>query len=179
MCGFAGIVQCGGAADVRLAERMGASLVHRGPDQGDTHRHDLGSLEVAISSRRLAILDLSSAGDQPLHSDDGRYCVAYNGELYNEPELRRVLIVRGFGFRSRTDTETVLNAYRDRGIESFSGLNGMFAFAIVDHDRGRVVLARDRMGIKPLYYTWDGRRLVFSSELRTLIREAGVPFRMD
>ena len=179
MCGFAGVLDFAGAPDRSLVERMGASLAHRGPDQGACHVHRVGHLGIAVSSRRLAILDLSSAGDQPMHSQDGRHCLAYNGELYNEPQLRRGLESRGYQFLSGTDTETVLHAYRDRGIDSFADFNGMFALAIVDEESGRLVLARDRMGIKPLYYSWNGTRLLFASELRTLLRVAGMPFRID
>jgi len=174
MCGFSGIAQLGGAIDKIALEAMGDSLFHRGPDQGGVYLGAEGPLSIGLATRRLSILDLSPAGAQPMRSIDGSLCIAYNGELYNEPELRRELEDRGYRFRSRSDTETVLNAYQEYGPDVFARLNGMFALAIHDQREQRIVLARDRMGIKPLYYAWDGQRLVFASELRTLIRHGGI-----
>lgn len=174
MCGFSGMAQLDGTVDRTVLERMGDSLFHRGPDQGGVYLHGEGALSVGPATRRLSILDLSPAGSQPMQTADGSHCIAYNGELYNEPELRRELEARGFRYRSRSDTETVLYAYQADGPSALRRFNGMFALAIHDRQRGQLILARDRMGIKPLYYTWDGQRLAFASELRTLVHHAGL-----
>ncbi len=175
MCGISGVVQVGGGVEAELIEGLGDSLFHRGPDQGGTYLVSEGALGVGFATRRLAILDLSPNGSQPMQTPDGTLCIAYNGEVYNEPELRRDLEARGYRFRSTGDTETVLYAYDADGPAAFEDLNGMFALALHDRRRDEVVLARDRMGIKPLYYTWDGQRLAFASELRTLVRQLGLP----
>jgi len=174
MCGLSGFARLGGPVDAAALGAMGDSLFHRGPDQGGVYTGPEGRLTVGLATRRLSILDLSPAGAQPMRTAEGDLCIAYNGELYNEPELRRELEGRGYRFRSRSDTETVLYAFREYGPAVFERLNGMFALAIYDQRHQRLVLARDRMGIKPLYYAWDGRRLAFASELRTLIRYGGV-----
>jgi asparagine synthase (glutamine-hydrolysing) len=187
MCGFSGIARLGGTVDPAALAAMGDSLFHRGPDQGGVEvapHGEAGSggargLVVGLATRRLSILDLSDAGAQPMQTEDGALCIAYNGELYNEPELRRELEGRGYRFRSRSDTETMLYAYQEYGPDVFARCNGMFALAIHDRRRQRLVLARDRMGIKPLYYAWDGRRLVFASELRTLVWHGGIAPRPD
>lgn len=179
MCGLAGMVRTRGPVDVGFLLRANEALYHRGPDQGDTYRAEDGQLAVGFSTRRLAILDLSPKGNQPMQTADGSACIAYNGEVYNEPELRRELEARGHTYRSTSDTESVLYAYQTWGLRAFERLNGMFALALYDRRREQVVLARDRMGIKPLYYAWDGERLVFSSELRTLVNEGMVERTLD
>lgn len=173
------MVRLGGGAESELVARMGRALDHRGPDQAGQYNHASAPLGIALATRRLAILDLSASGNQPMASADGLVRLAYNGELYNEPELRAGLAGRGWSYYGHGDTETVLGAYELDGPDSFSRFNGMFALAIADRRRQRVVLARDRMGIKPLYYTWDGRRLVFASELRCLVGAGGVPAEID
>jgi asparagine synthase (glutamine-hydrolysing) len=179
MCGVCGLVRVGGGVDTEIVERMGDALIHRGPDQGGTYFSPAAPLGVGLATRRLAILDLSAAGSQPMATPDGAVCIAYNGEIYNEPELRRELAAQGYAYRSESDTETVLYAYHAYGLKMFPQLNGMFAVAIFDRPRQRVILARDRMGIKPLYYHWDGRRLAFASELRPLLRCAGIAAEPD
>ncbi|MFN8633882.1 MAG: asparagine synthase (glutamine-hydrolyzing) [Chloroflexota bacterium] len=174
MCGLGGIACVGGVVSEADLWCVGASLTHRGPDQGGVYSEHLNGLGVGLATRRLAILDLSEAGSQPMHTADGSATIAYNGELYNDPEIRAELERRGCSFRSHSDTETVLYSYRYDGTASFGRLNGMFALAIHDRRENRLILARDRMGIKPLYYAWDGRRLLFASELRTMVRELGV-----
>jgi asparagine synthase (glutamine-hydrolysing) len=169
MCGLSGIADLDRTIDPAVIARMGASMVHRGPDQGGTYVDQERGLGVGFATRRLAILDLSEAGSQPMQTPDQRLCIAYNGEIYNEPELRLGLARRGCQYRSHSDTESVLYAYQEYGLAALSQLNGMFALAIHDRPAQRLILARDRMGIKPLYYSWNGRRLVFASELRTLL----------
>jgi asparagine synthase (glutamine-hydrolysing) len=175
MCGIAGIVRSDGApAGVELLRAMTTVLAHRGPD-GDGF---FCEGPVGLGHRRLAIIDLAT-GDQPMASDDGSSVIIFNGEIYNFRELRRELEGRGATFRTRSDTEVILRAYEAWGVECLSRLRGMFAFAIWDKARRRLFLARDRVGIKPLVYAWDGRRLLFGSEIKALLEDAAVSRELD
>ncbi len=158
---------------------MTDALYHRGPDSGGTQVERVGDLEAGLGARRLSILDLSPAGNQPMATEDGDVLLAYNGEVYNFAELRAELQAAGHRFRSRSDTETVLRAYRAWGLDALARLQGMFGLAIFDRRAGRVVVARDRMGIKPLYYHWDGSILRFASELKALLQDPSIPRRID
>ncbi len=171
MCGFAGVLDRG-AEPATGAEAMARMLEHRGPD-GDGAFSD-GPFSVA--HRRLAILDPSEAAHQPMTS--GSLVLAYNGEIYNFRELASELGTRGHAFRSKGDTEVLLAAYREWGPECLSRLNGMFAFAVWDGARRELFLARDRFGMKPLYWTLDGDRFLFASEVKALLA-AGLPRRVD
>jgi asparagine synthase (glutamine-hydrolysing) len=166
MCGIAGVYDRGGVpADAALLERMAGTLAHRGPD-GDGFYLDG---PVGLAHRALHIIDLSEAAFQPMGSTDGDHWLVFNGEIYNYVELMQELEARGQRFRSRSDSEALLASYAAWGVDCLAHLNGMFAFAIWDRARRRLFLARDRMGIKPLYYWWDGRRLVFASEIKALL----------
>jgi asparagine synthase (glutamine-hydrolysing) len=165
MCGICGIASRTGAASVERLTAMNASLVHRGPDSGGEHVDG----PVALAARRLSIIDLAG-GDQPMASEDGSSVVVQNGEIYNYPELRRELEREGHTFRTRCDTEVHLHLYERHGPEYVRRLRGMFAVAIWDAKARRLVLARDRYGIKPLYYRDTGGVLEFASELRALPR---------
>ena len=165
MCGIAGIVTRAGAADAEAVARMMAVLEHRGPD-GDGH---WAEDEVALGHRRLAIIDLSDGGRQPMHSHDDRFVVTYNGELYNYLELRAELEREGVRFRSASDTEVLLEAYARWGRAALQRFNGMFAVAIFDRLERSLFLARDRLGVKPLAWTWDGSTLGFGSEVKALV----------
>lgn len=143
---------------------MTGSLRHRGPDGEGTYRAD----GVGLGHRRLSIIDLDT-GAQPLSNEDGTVWITYNGEIYNFPELRRELEARGHRFRTRSDTEVIVHLYEDLGPRCVDRLRGMFAVALWDGRRRQIVLARDRLGKKPLYYLWDGRRLVFASELKAVL----------
>lgn len=172
MCGIAGILKGAGerveAADLR---RMAAALAHRGPDDEGFHLDGC----VGLAHRRLAILDLSPAGRQPMPNEDGTVQVVYNGQLYGfEPERAR-LEGRGHRFRSRTDTELLVHAYEERGEGMLDAIDGMFAFALWDAPRRRLLLARDRLGIKPLYVARHGSVLAFASELSALLALAWLP----
>src|SRR5216684_3053082 len=146
MCGIAGLVNLDGApADVGVVARMTNAIAHRGPD-GEGRYLD-GA--VGLGNRRLAIIDLSEAGAQPMGSEDGEVVITYNGETYNFVELRDQLERAGHVFRSRSDTETIVHGYEEWGDAVVDRLNGMFAFAIWDRRRKRLLLARDRYGIKP------------------------------
>jgi asparagine synthase (glutamine-hydrolysing) len=162
---------CGVAGFTKLTFRPGPerirsaiqSIVHRGPDQQGVFE----SNSVALGAARLKIIDLDS-GDQPIFSESGDTVIAFNGEIYNHPELRAELERRGHRFRTRTDTETVLAAFLEWDTDCFSRLRGMFAIALWTESRKRLVLARDRMGIKPLYIARHGTDLFFGSELKTI-----------
>ena len=162
MCGICGIVAPGRPHEAVTVAAMSELIAHRGPD-GDGMFTRNG---VAIASRRLAILDLSEAGAQPFSTPDGRLHLVHNGEIYNYRELRAELESRGHRFTSATDTEVILAAYREWGENCVAHFNGMWAFALWDEDERRLFCARDRFGVKPFYYRWDGRRLVFASELK-------------
>jgi asparagine synthase (glutamine-hydrolysing) len=165
MCGICGIASRAGAADADRLAAMSAALVHRGPDSGGEHVDG----PVALAARRLSIIDLAG-GDQPISNEDGTCTVVQNGEIYNYPELRRELERDGHVFRTNCDTEVHLHLYEQHGPGYARLLRGMFAVALWDAARRRLVLARDRYGIKPLYYRRAAGTLEFASELRALPR---------
>lgn len=166
MCAIAGILHRDGRPASALSlKRMTDALAHRGPD-GEGSFVD-GPL--ALGHRRLAIIDLSSAGQQPMVSDDGRFVFSYNGEVYNFNELRAQLQARGRRFHSRTDSEVVLQALAEWGTDALTRFNGMFAFALWDKREQSLLLGRDRYGIKPLYYACVNNTLVFGSEIKALL----------
>jgi asparagine synthase (glutamine-hydrolysing) len=170
MCGFASIVTLsGGAPPGEALDRMLASIVHRGPD--DAGRAVAGP--VSLGFRRLSILDLSPLGHQPMDTEDGNCTIVFNGEIFNFIELREQLFALGHRFRSNGDTEVLLAAYRQWGSDCVSHLNGMWAFLILDRQRGVLFGARDRFGIKPLYRWRDARFCVFASEIKS-IRASGL-----
>ena len=167
MCGIAGIVDYRGGVRAGTIERMSQTLFHRGPDDGGVW---IAPREVAgLGHRRLSILDLSENGHQPMCDRSGRVAIAYNGEVYNFRDLRRELQGQEYSFHSDTDTEVILNAYLAWGIESISRLEGMFAIAIFDAEKSCGYLVRDRLGIKPLFYSLQDGRLVFGSEIRAVL----------
>jgi asparagine synthase (glutamine-hydrolysing) len=167
MCGICGIVSArsGYVPDEALIERMRDTLLHRGPDGAGTH---VGP-GVGLGHRRLSIVDLAH-GHQPMYSSDGRYVVVYNGELFNHPTLKPELEAAGVHYRTRSDTETVLHLFERYGDDAVKKMRGMFAFAIWDKTSQRLFLARDRYGVKPLYYVHqpDGS-LVFGSEIKSIL----------
>ena len=167
MCGICGF----NWADEQLIERMKETLVHRGPDADGTYV----APGVSLGHRRLSIVDLSDSGRQPLTNEDGTVWITFNGEIYNHTELRARLQGKGHVFRSRSDTEAIVHAYEEFGLEFVKHLTGMFAFAIWDAPRRRLVLARDRLGIKPLYYCAAGGRIRFASEIKALLADPLVP----
>jgi asparagine synthase (glutamine-hydrolysing) len=169
MCGLCGALSVGGGDPEPLrsaVSRMTGALAHRGPDDEGVWV-DLGG-RVALGNRRLAIIDLSPDGHQPMVDAGGRVVLTYNGMIYNYPELRRDLAASGYPFRGHSDTEVILALYRREGAEMFRHLRGMFAFALWDGDSNTLLLARDRLGIKPLYYAQRNGRWIFASELRAL-----------
>ncbi len=177
MCGIVGIAGPRIAPARDLLERMSRTMVHRGPDDfgiwcsADHH--------VGLGQRRLAIIDLSPAGHQPMADETGDYWITFNGEIYNYQDLRSELEARGHRFRSATDTEVVLEAYRAWGVECLSRLVGMFAFGLYDTKARRLLLARDRVGEKPLFFRHTADRLVFASELKALMADPAFRRQLD
>src|SRR5437763_12481823 len=167
MCGICGSYDFsrGRPPDRDVLERMNHALVHRGPDGGGIHLDG----PTGLAARRLAIIDLAH-GDQPMVSADGQVCVVQNGEILNHLELRAELERAGARFRTRCDTEVLLHLYLHEGPDFVSRLRGMFALAIWDRRRQQLLLARDRLGIKPLYYELADGRLSFASGLKALLR---------
>jgi len=175
VCGIHGIFDFTGApVDVRLLAAMGRITAHRGPD--DEGQHADGN--CAIGMRRLSIIDLAG-GHQPIGNADGTLWVVCNGEIYNFRELRRELEAKGHRFKTRSDTEVLLHAYAEHGEGFVARLNGMFGFALWDARKRRLLIGRDRLGIKPLYYLNDGRRFAFASEAKALLELPGVRPEVD
>src|SRR3954462_4077123 len=172
MCGIAGFLdlrRSANAADMeQTAHAMAQSLRHRGPDDEGVWTDPAAG--IALASRRLAILDLSPAGHQPMVSESGRFILAYNGEVYNFHDIQRELqATRDFRPRGQSDTETILAAIEQWGISpALQRCNGMFALALWDRDRRELTLVRDRLGVKPLYGGWAGDVFLFGSELKAL-----------
>ena len=174
MCAVAGIFNYGSSPtdDRAIACRMRDTMVHRGPD--DAGLYQSADRRVVLAHRRLSIVDLSPAGHQPMANEDETVWIAFNGEIYNHVDERRSLASRGHVFRSKSDTEVILHAYEERGSACVSQLDGMFAFALWDGTRRELLLARDRLGKKPVYYTVAGGRLLFASEIKALLQHPDV-----
>ena len=175
MCGIAGCYQQ--ADGQKLVDIMTDRIAHRGPDSAGTWNHEDGQVAVQLGHRRLSIIDLSAAADQPLTKHG--LTMIYNGELYNYRALRADLASRGVRFTTNSDTEVVLEAWRYWGPGALARFRGMFAFALVDEQTGDLVLARDPLGIKPLYYLPRGAGVIFASELKALVAAVGSELRME
>ncbi len=177
MCGIAGVLEFRDRAPVpgHLLEAMGKVIEHRGPDQGGVYQ-DGG---VGLVARRLKIIDLSPAGSQPIANEDGSIQLVYNGEIFNHAPLRRELERLGHAFRGRCDSEVVVHAYEAWGPRCVERFRGFFAFALWDGARRQLLLARDRIGIKPLYYAERPDRVVFGSEIKAILEHPDVPREMD
>jgi asparagine synthase (glutamine-hydrolysing) len=174
MCGICGTA---GFADRTLLQQMSSVIAHRGPDDEGFYVSPRGA--AALGSRRLSIVDLSSAGHMPMQNEQGNLWITYNGEVYNFPALRKELQESGYRFKSGTDTETILKLFESRGVASFSQLNGMFAFGIWNEASQELWLVRDRLGVKPLYYTRVQNQLLFGSEIKSLLLDPRVPREID
>jgi asparagine synthase (glutamine-hydrolysing) len=181
MCGIAGIIG-NQLPDVehRLA-CMSSALIHRGPDDAGVslwpERENIPY--AAFAHRRLSIIDLSEAGHQPMSTPDGRFSIIFNGEIYNYRTLRKELETEGVRFISNTDTEVLLQLYARRGAECLRWLRGMFAFAVRNSETGEIFIARDHLGIKPLYYYQTEKSFIFASEVRALLASGIVPRRLS
>ena len=171
MCGICGF----NWNDAALIKAMAETLEHRGPNQKGSFCYN----EMSLGFRRLSIIDLSEHGRQPMFNEDGRICLVFNGEIYNFQELRPILEQKGHVFRSNTDSEVIIHAYEQWGESCVHRLRGMFAFAIYDQNRKRLLLARDRIGIKPLYYTWQQGQLRFASEIKAILADPQVERRVN
>jgi len=176
MCGIAGIFNIDNSpVEPKVLKAMTDAIAHRGPD-GEGH---YVNGPIALGHRRLAIIDLSDAAKQPMSNEDGTVWLTYNGEIYNFKELRKELETKGHRFRSNTDSEVIIHGYEEEGIEFVLKLNGMFAFAVWDSSRNTLHLVRDRYGIKPLYYHFDGKTLVFGSEIKAILKHPGMSVKLN
>ncbi|MEZ4617174.1 MAG: asparagine synthase (glutamine-hydrolyzing) [Caldilineaceae bacterium] len=171
MCGIYGSLDLGQIGQP-FAEPQQAvdALYHRGPDETGSWQGE----GIFLGMRRLSIIDLTD-GQQPIWNEDKRCCIVYNGELYNYQDLRPELLARGHRFRTHSDTEVILHAYEEWGLDALQRFNGMYAFAIWDGYAQRLLIARDRIGIKPLYYYRDEQRLVFASEIKAILADPSIP----
>jgi len=170
MCGIAGILEFGSDATAKLENLrdMCAAMVHRGPDDEGFYVHG----PVGLGMRRLSIVDLST-GHQPISNEDGTVWIVFNGEIYNHAALRKQCQAQGHKYRTQSDTETIVHLYEEYGRECVRYLRGMFAFAIWDAKTERLFIARDRLGIKPLYYRVTPECFVFGSEIKVLFAQGG------
>jgi len=182
MCGIAGILALGESRvpiTRHRIETMRDAMIHRGPDGAGLWLSDDG--RIGLGHRRLSIIDLSAAAGQPMANDEGTLHIVYNGEIYNHRELRRELVALGHRRwrTSHSDTEVVLRAFQEWGIDCLKKLRGMFAFALWDSRARKLWLARDRIGVKPLYYTVGAGRFSFASEIKALLEDPGVPRKLN
>jgi len=168
VCGIAGVIgRSGEQVDATEVHRMCQTIVHRGPDDEGIYVRG----PVGLGMRRLSIIDLSG-GHQPIHNEDKSIWVVYNGEIYNFPELRKELEARGHQFYTRSDTEIIVHLYEEMGADCIQKLRGMFGIALYDERKRSLLLARDRIGQKPLHYAFSGGRLYFGSEIKTILAVA-------
>src|SRR6266404_896039 len=176
MCGICGIFNFDRLEKFpeEIVHRMNETIVHRGPDDEGIYCGE----GVGFGFRRLSIIDLAG-GHQPISNEDGRLWVMLNGEIYNYPELRRELESRGHRFATRSDTETIVHLYEEYGEDCFRRLRGMFAIALWDSQERKLLLARDRVGKKPLFYAADSKQIIFGSELKVLLAAGGMPREID
>jgi asparagine synthase (glutamine-hydrolysing) len=184
MCGICGKISFGNQPiEESLVRNMCRSFSYRGPDDEGVYINTVGKkdkgLHIGLGHQRLSIIDLSQAGHQPMANEDKTIWITYNGEIYNFKELRRSLLKKGHTFRSNTDTEVVLHLYEEEGLQAVKRLNGMFAFALWDENKGRLWVCRDRIGIKPLLYQWNGKDFVFASEIKALLCDPSIPKEID
>ncbi len=177
MCGICGFYQLEGEADKEVLKRMNDRIIHRGPDDDGYYYEDK---KVGLAARRLSIIDLVT-GHQPLSSQSSRCWLTFNGEIYNFKELKEELRGRGYNFRTQTDTEVVVNLYEEYGLDFVKKLRGMFALAIYDRKEDTLILARDHVGIKPLYYSIKPRNnnIIFGSEIKAILAYPGVSRELD
>ena len=174
MCGIAGYQ---GEKPKNLIESMVQAISHRGPDNlSFSYLDDDG---LALAHARLSIIDLSDASNQPLWNSEKTHCITFNGEIYNYKLLRESLIQKGYIFKSDGDAEVLLNLYIEYGIDALNKLNGIFAFAIWHTEKKELLLARDQLGVKPLYYSQTDDGFVFSSELKSLLRDKDISRELD
>ena len=177
MCGIIGHINTGGKINRESFVQMRDTLIHRGPDDADSRFFNNDS--IALGHRRLSFLDLSEAGRQPMCNEDETVWIVLNGEIYNYIELRETLIKLGHIFKTLSDTEVIIHGYEEWGIEIVNKLKGMFAFGLLDLKQDKLILVRDRFGIKPLYYTNFDGQFIFASELKAIVAHHEVKREMD
>jgi Asparagine synthase (glutamine-hydrolyzing) len=171
MCGIVGTI---GFVDKALLEKMTSVIHHRGPDDGGMECFT-DKTPVGFGFRRLAIIDLSPLGHQPMFNTEKTLCIIFNGEIYNYQEVKSELLKKGYTFKSATDTEVILNAYAEWGFKCVERLRGMWGFAIYDLKNDTVFISRDRLGEKPLYFTrLPNNRLIFASEVKSILQSPEV-----
>ncbi len=176
MCGICGIYNYKNSENVSevLIKQMTSKIAHRGPDdEGFYIKRNIG-----LGHRRLSIIDIEG-GHQPIANEDGTVWIVYNGEIYNFKELRKYLVKHGHEFQTETDTEVIVHAYEEFGIDCVKRFNGIFAFSIWDENQRRLFLARDHFGVKPLYYYYNGKRFLFGSELKAILCDPSIPREID
>lgn len=178
MCGICGYSRKK-LIDNTLLVKMNDTMYHRGPNDSGTWEIQKNGYGVGFAQRRLSIFDLSSLGHQPMISEDGKVVLAFNGEIYNFLELKEELEHKGYRFQSHCDTEVIIASYQEWGNECFKRFNGMFAIAIYDEKKECIILARDRIGKKPLYYYYDSENFVFASELKPIMKYPYFPKQID
>ena len=177
MCGISGVYMSGnGPIDPDIVRRMNDALRHRGPDDEGYYADPQG--HIMLGHRRLSVIDLAT-GRQPIFNESGTVAVVFNGEIYNFIELRNELIAKGYKFRTNTDTEVIANLYDEVGVECVHRLRGMFAIAIWDEKRQELILIRDRLGKKPIYYAETRGGFYFASEIQSLTEVPGLSREID
>src|SRR3972149_4935645 len=174
MCGICGIYDPRGGIDIGLVQRMNEAIHHRGPDAEAVKSFD----RCVLAYKRLSIIDLPT-GFQPMSEETGSSWIVYNGEIYNYKALREDLLSRGHALKTNSDTETIIHLYGEEGPGALHELNGMFAFAIWDEGLQRLMLARDRLGVKPLYYYEHDGRVAFASEIKGVLADSAIPRRLN
>jgi asparagine synthase (glutamine-hydrolysing) len=182
MCGICGKISTNGEPiDPEFIRSMCAAIALRGPDDAGVRipEADGSGARWGLGHQRLSILDLSTAASQPMGNEDGTIWLTFNDEIYNYKDLRRELEGKGHRFHSDSDTEVVIHLYEEEGLEAVKRFNGMFAFGLWDEKKQRLWLCRDRVGIKPLVYSWDGARLLFASEIKALLADPTVDKELD
>jgi asparagine synthase (glutamine-hydrolysing) len=171
MCGIAGIVDFSSTENKTvLLEKMIQIIRHRGPDAKGFYENG----PVGLGHARLSIIDLNT-GDQPVYNEDRSVCVVFNGEIFNYPDIRSELVEKGHVFYTSSDTEVLVHLYEEYGTGMFGKLNGQFAFALWDEKLKKLLLGRDRVGIRPLYYFQSNKRIVFASEIKSIFMDQSVP----
>lgn len=176
MCGIIGIISSKKINMDKLI-RMRDTLIHRGPDDEGIYLNT--EKNVALGHRRLSIIDLSKSGKQPMSNEDGTIWITLNGEIYNYKEIKEVLLKFGHKFHSLTDTEVIIHGYEEWGIKILEHLRGMFAFGIWDENKKELILVRDRLGIKPLYYYYDNEKFIFASEIKGIVEDETIPRKIN
>jgi len=177
MCGICGVISFKVPVDEQVLIRMQEEMIHRGPDDKGSYLND--ERKVGFGFRRLAIIDLTPAANQPMCNSDGTIWIVFNGEIYNHLEIRKELETLGYKYKSRSDTETIIYAYQEFGIDFIHKLNGMFAIAIWDERIKTLIAYRDRIGKKPFYYTFTNNKFIFASEIKAILKHPDVKKEID